>query len=328
MSMNKPVSPAKLEAVEEVKELAEKYRVVGFVKMAKIGAKQIMDLRAKLRGIAKIKMVKKTIIERALKKVSGKPGIEKLLDAYEPRIGPSALIFTNERSLTLKGLLEENKTSRRGKPGETVDKEVIVPAGNTKIPPGPVISELSSVGLPTRIQEGTIWIMKDTPVLKPGDVIDVKMAAVLARLNIEPIDIVLDLYSAYEDGEILDESILSINLEDYKQRLLSAYSDALKLSVELGVVTPENVELILVRAFTRARALAIELPIIIPELMKDYLIQANLKAIALNAAVSGEPITAPAPATAKEDKKPPKEDKVEEVKEEENEDLGLGDLFG
>ncbi|MHA1684537.1 MAG: 50S ribosomal protein L10 [Promethearchaeota archaeon] len=324
MSITKTISKAKLKAVDDIVELCEKNSVIGFVKMAKIGAKQITDLRAKLRGIATLKMAKKTVIQRAFKKIKGKKGLEGILEYYNDQIGPSALIFSNQKALKLRAMLNESKTKTRAKSGDVVEVDVTVPAGNTNIPPGPVISELGSVGLPTRIQDGTIWIQKDTVVLKAGDTVDFKMAMVLARLGVEPIDIVLDLYVAFDNGELLDKSILAIDLDEYKDKLLSAYSSAMKLSVEAGIITPENVELVLVRAFTRARALALELPLLIPSLMREYLLKAQSQALVLNAAATGEPLAAPptdAPPLSQDEHK-------DEPPEEEEEDVGLGGLFG
>ncbi|MBD3185769.1 50S ribosomal protein L10 [Candidatus Bathyarchaeota archaeon] len=328
MSMSKNVSPAKIEAVKELKEMCESHDVIGFVKMAKIGAKQVMNLRSKLRGLATLRMAKKTLIARAFENVSGKPGLDKLLDAYNDTVGPSAMIFSNENALKLRMMLDDSKTATRARQGDVVEREIIIPAGNTNIPPGPVISELNQVGLPTRIQDGTIWIQKDTTILKPGDEVDSNMAMVLARLDIEPIDVVLDLYIAYENGEIMGKEILTLDLEVIKEDVMAAYATAMKLSIELGIVTPDNARHILTRAFMNARVLALELPIIIPEFLEHYLRKAQAQASILNAKVTGEPLP-PQPGTtdSKPEETPPEADKEEEDQEEE-EDVGLDDLFG
>jgi large subunit ribosomal protein L10 len=283
MSKARVVSEVKLKAVDEIVALCNQYSVIGLVKLAKIGSPKIADLRAKLRGTALIRMAKKTIITRAFAKISSKPELVKLMDRFTDKIGPSALIFTNLPALKLRRFLDESKAMTRAKVGEVVDKDIMVMAGNTKIPPGPVISELQGVGLPTKLQDGTIWVQKDTTVVKAGAPIDAKVAAVLARLNIEPIEVLLDLYAAYENGEVIDKDMLKIDIKKYTDQFIAAQSNALKLSIECGFVTPENAKIIIQKAFSKARALAMKAPILIPEFMKDYLIKAQAEATAIQA---------------------------------------------
>nr|MDO8115283.1 50S ribosomal protein L10 [Candidatus Sigynarchaeota archaeon] len=212
----------------------------------------------------------------------GKPGLPKLGERFTEKIGPSALIFTDLPALKIRSILDQSKATTRAKIGEKVDKDVIVPAGNTKIPPGPVISELQGVGLPTKLQDGMIWVQKETIVVKAGQSVDSKVAAVLARLNIEPIEVLLDLYAAFENGDVLDKDILKINVEAFKSQILAAQSNALKLSIEAGLVTPMNAKIVIQRAFSKAKALAMKLPILIPEFMKEYIAKAQTEALAVN----------------------------------------------
>jgi len=284
MSKARVVSEAKLKAVDEIAALCNQYGVIGLVKLSKIGSPKIADLRAKLRGTALIRMAKKTIIKRAFEKMSSKPELVKLIDRFTDKIGPSALIFTNLPALKLRRFLDESKAMTRAKVGEVVDKDIMVIAGNTKIPPGPVISELQGVGLPTKLQDGTIWVQKDTIVVKAGTPIDAKVAAVLARLNIEPIEVLLDLYAAYENGEVIDKDMLKIDIKKYTDMFVAAQSNALKLSIEAGIVSPENAKFIIQRAYAKARALAMNAPaLMIPELIPEYMKKAQAEALAVNA---------------------------------------------
>jgi len=284
MSKARVVSEVKLKAVEEIVALCNQYSVIGLVKLSKIGSPKIADLRAKLRGTALIRMAKKTAIQRAFEKISSKPALVKLIDRFTDKIGPSALIFTNLPALKLRRLLDESKAMTRAKVGEVVDKDIMVMAGNTKIPPGPIISELQGVGLPTKLQDGTIWVQKDTVVVKAGQPIDAKVAAVLARLNIEPIEVLLDLYAAYDNGEVVDKEMLKIDFKKYTDQFIAAQSNALKLSIEVGIVIPENAKIIIQRAYAKARALAMKVPaLLIPELIPEYIKKAQAEALSIQA---------------------------------------------
>jgi len=46
-----------------------------------------------------------------------------------------------------------------------------ITSGNTRITPGPVLSEFKTANVPTKLDQGTIWVNKDTLVAKPSDVI-------------------------------------------------------------------------------------------------------------------------------------------------------------
>ncbi|MBN2153489.1 MAG: 50S ribosomal protein L10 [Candidatus Lokiarchaeota archaeon] len=330
MSQARTVSEDKLQAVAEIAGLCEAYHTVGFVRVVKIGSAKIAALRAKLRGTAVIRMAKKSVIERALEKVSGKPGIAAIMDRFTEKTGPSALVFTNLPAIKIRKIFDENRANVRAKIGEVLDKDVVIAAGNTKLPPGPAITELNNVGLQTRMQDGTIWVTKDCVVVKAGQAVDSKVANVLTKLKVEPVEVLLDLYVAYENGEVLDKEMLKIDVEKFKSMFLAAHSHALKLSIEAGIVTPENARILIQRAFSKAKALAMKLPIIIPELMREYLARAQAEALAVNARITGEPLVAPAaPAQApasKDDSKKKTEPEEEEKKEEES--SGLGDLFG
>ncbi len=330
MSQARTVSEEKLKAVTEIASLCEAYKTVGLVRMVKIGSSKIAALRAKLRGTALIRMAKKSVIDRALQKVNGKPGIAAMMDRFTEKTGPSALVFTNLPAIKIRRLFDENKTKARAKIGEVMLNDVVVAAGNTKLPPGPAITELNAVGLATRMQDGTIWVTKDCVVVKAGQAVDSKTAAVLTKLNVEPVEVLIDLYVAYENGEVLDKDALKIDVDKFKGMFLAAQSNALKLSIEAGIVTPENAKIVIQRAFSKAKALAMKLPIIIPELVKEYLAKAQAEALVLNAKVTGKPLAAPAapaqaPAAKDDSKKKGEEPKEEEKKEE---SVGLGDLFG
>ena len=97
--------------------------------------------------------------------------------------------------------------------------------------PGPVISELSDVGLPTKIESGSIWITRDTVVARKGEVISAKLASILSRLGIKPIKAGLTLKAAYEDGLIHPGEVLQINLEKTFEDLKEA-AERIRLAVE------------------------------------------------------------------------------------------------
>jgi large subunit ribosomal protein L10 len=180
-----------------------------------------------------------------------------------------ALILTDMDPFKLSNILAKNKTRTAAKPESVSPVEIMVPAGNTGFPPGPVISELGEVGLPTRVESGTIWITKDTVVAKPGDFISKKLALVLKRIGIEPIEVGLSLFAAYDNGLILTEDVLAADPETYVKRIQEAYIQALNLAIYAGIPTPETIAMLLRKAYAEASNIAIKAKLDIPDSPKS-----------------------------------------------------------
>jgi large subunit ribosomal protein L10 len=273
----RPVPEYKVERKEKIKELFEKYDVIGICDMEGIGAKQLQGLRKKLKDTALIRMDKNTLIIRSLEEIKDKKkNIDKLTEYVKVSV---ALILTDMSPFKLSNILDKSKTMTSAKPETICPVEILVPAGNTGFPPGPVISELGDVGLPTRVESGTIWITKDTVVAKPGDIISKKLALVLKRLNIEPIEVGLSLDVAYDDGLILTEDILSTEPEKYLHEIQEAQAQALNLAVYASITTPETINILLRKAYTQASNLAIKANLIIPEILSDVIRKAEDQAL-------------------------------------------------
>lgn len=328
----RPVPEYKVKRVSEIKRLMETYKVIGIAKIEGIGARQLQELRSKLRGQVLIKVEKNTLIKKAIEKLAkSKKGIELLEEHIK---GPIALIFTNMNPVKLNMIFEKNKTRAPVKPESVTPVDIIVPAGNTGLPPGPIISELGSVGLPTRVQSGTIWITKDTLVARAGEVVSKNLAEVLRKLKIEPLEIGLTLSAAYADGVVLTEKDLKVNIQDVLGEVKKAHVEAVNLAVSAQVAIPEVMPFILQKAYQEAFNLAVNAAVPMVETLPYILKIAESRAISLAAAVASKrPDAVPEElfkaAKAEGEKAPEKKEEKETKKEEAEEDIGgLGMLFG
>ncbi len=154
--------------------------------------------------------------------------------------------------------LEKSKVNLPARAGDTATDEIIVPAGNTGIPPGPVLSEFKEANVSTRIESGSIYVSKDSVVARPGDVISPKLAGLLSRLNLKPIKAGLSIFMASSDGLLLLQKDISIDLDQYRSDLMSAIRQAFGLAVEAAYPTPETLPLIITKASRGAMELAKE----------------------------------------------------------------------
>lgn len=263
---------------QEMQDLPTKYNVIALSKMTKVRATQLMSIRKKFRSDIKIRIIKNKVAIRAFEKVKNVAGIDQLSKQLE---GQCALMFTNISPFKLNLMFAQNKVFLPAKGGDIATKEITVPAGNTGITPGPVLSEFKVANVPTKIDQGTIWVSKDTVVAKPGDVISVQLASLLSKLNVKPIEAGIAVNFAIAEGLLFKEQDLRINLDEYKAELVKSFQQALALATEAGYVTPETVKPMLVKAQQQARSVAAEAGYVTPETADFVLPRANAKAQAV-----------------------------------------------
>jgi large subunit ribosomal protein L10 len=260
---------------QELQDLPAKYNVIALSKMTKVRATQLMSIRKKFRNEIKIRIIKNKVAIRAFEKVKGIAGIDSLSKQLE---GQCALMFTNVSPFKLNLIFSQNKVFLAAKGGDVATKEIMVPAGNTGIAPGPVLSEFKVANVPTKIDQGTIWINKDTVVAKPGQVISMQLASLLSKLNVKPIEAGIAVNFAIAEGLLFKEQDLRINLEEYRDELVRSFQQALTLATEAGYMTPETVKPLLVKAQQQARSLAAEAGYLTPETADIVLPRAQAKA--------------------------------------------------
>jgi len=265
--------------VEEISKLLKRYKVVGVASLQKVRASQLQELKKKLAKEAHMRVAKNTLIKRAIENVKEKPELKKL-EKY--LTGPNIFLFTDMNPFKLASLLEKGKVRMIAKAGDIASFDIIVPAGNTGQPPGPIISQLNAVGLPTRIESGSVWITKDTLVARKGDVISERLASVLSKLGIKAVEAGLTLKVVYDDGLIIEGEQLKINVEETKKQLENAHAEAFKLSLGVAYPTKENIQVLLQIAYQEAYALSLGAAIPTKETIEDLIRKAYMEMLSLS----------------------------------------------
>jgi len=278
--MSRQIVVQKTEEVEAIKRLVLQYKGLGVASLQKVRAAQLQELKKKIKDEAHIQVIKNTLMMRALNESTDKPNLEKLEGFVS---GSNIFLFTDLNPFKLALLLEKGKVRTTAKAGDIAAIDVIVPAGNTGQPPGPIISQLGAVGLPTRIESGSVWINKDTLVAKKGDVIDTRLASVLSKLNIKPVEVGLIIKAIYENGLVFTQDQLQLDLEGFKRNLIEAQSNALSLSINAAYPLPENIVLLIQTSHRHAFNLALNAAIPTSETIGDLLRKAHMEASSLNA---------------------------------------------
>ncbi len=243
----------KKKEVDAIREQAAKFKLVGLVDMYGIPASQVQQIRRNLRGTATIHVTRNTLIRHAFSDMGGSyVGIPEYIS------GHSALIYTNENPFRLNAALKKTKTKMAAKPGEIAPEDIVVEKGPTSFKPGPIVGELQQAGIPAAIEAGKVKIRESRTVVKKGAVIGAKIADVLAKLEIKPMDVGLVLQVAYYEGDIYEPSVLSIDEEAIKAQFALAAAQAFNLSVNACIMTTETAAPIIGKAVREARGLAVE----------------------------------------------------------------------
>ena len=262
------VSERKKKEVIKLKRLIKDYPVIGLVDITSLPSPQLQKMRKNLKDDMTIYVSKKRLIQMVLDQSKDIKGIGELKSYLR---GMPALILSKEDPFKLAKVLRNNKSRAPAKPGQVAPNNILVNKGPTSFAPGPIISELTSVGLKASVEAGKIVIKEDKVVAKEGDIIGPKLADVLAKLKIEPMEVGLNVSAILQDGVIYGKDILSIDEKQYLENLRVASREAFALGLSVGYVTKENINFLIQRTYNEAKALLLESKFVTSENIKDVL---------------------------------------------------------
>ncbi len=334
----------KKDEIENIKELIQSHSIFGMVGIEGIFAAQIQKMRRDLKDVAVLKVSRNTLIERALSELGENiPEMKNHIDSQ------TALVFTNESPFKLYKLLESTKTPSPIKGGAIAPSDIIVQKGPTSFPPGPILGEFQSAGIPAAIEAGKVSIKEKKVVCKEGEAVPQKLATMLAKLEIYPLIVGLDLRAVYDAGTIYKPDLLAIDESKYFADITRAAQNAFNLSVNTAFPTDATISTLLAKAFAEAKNLGVNAVILEPGVMDALLGKAHVQMTSvaskaadkdanavddelretLGAAASAA-VAATTSATVEEATETEEEEAEEEEEDSSEEDgmAGLGSLFG
>jgi len=307
--------------------------VIGIVNIHGIPAPQFQAMRRQLHGRVRLTVSKNNLLRIALKEAASKrQGLDALSEAIE---GQTAVVTASINPFRLYREMEATKTKAPARGGERAPEDLWVREGDTPFKPGPIVGELQKAGVPAAIERGKVVIKKDKLLVKAGDRIPRDVAQVLARLEIFPLIVGLDLRGAYEAGTVFGRDVLAIDDVKVRADLTLADVGAMALAMSLSYPARRTIRPLLSKAYRHAIALAVESGFPTRESVKLLLAKAQAQALAIaarapeavdeatRAKLGGGPSRGGAP---KEE--PKKEEKKDEKPPEEDVAAGLGSLFG
>ena len=273
----------KISEVEEIIQIVKQYKVIGIANLQKVRSAQLQEFKKNLADKVYMRVVKNTIMKISIEKCTEKAELKKL---EEYLTGSNVYLFTDLNPFRLALLLERGKVKTTAKSGDIAAFDVIVPAGNTGQPPGPIISQLNAVGLPTRIESGSVWINKDTLVVRKGETISERLASVLSKLGIKPVEAGLIMKVAFDDGLIITQKQMQIDISETKQIIEKAHLSAFAVSLSIAYPTAENTVMLLHVAHREAYLLSLNASVPTKETIAELIRKAHMEMLSLSSRLS------------------------------------------
>lgn len=297
----------------KIVELLDEFPKCFIVGADNVGSRQMQSIRMSLRGSAVVLMGKNTMMRKAIRgHLEENQNLEKLLPHIRGNVG---FVFTKGDLVEVRDKLMESKVRAPARAGAIAPLEVIIPAQNTGLGPEKT-SFFQALSIPTKISKGTIEIINDVPILKPGDKVGASEATLLNMLNISPFSYGLQIEQVYDSGSIFSPDILDIKPEDLRAKFQAGVANLAAVSLEIGYPTLASVPHSIANGFRNLLAVAAvtEVEFKEAEMVKEFIKDpSKFAAVAAPAAAAASEKPA---AAAKEEKK--------EESESEDDDMGFG----
>lgn len=286
INLEKPSIKEKIAEIGKLVEYSKQYETLAMIDLRKMPDALLQNLRKKLREGnegGKIKVVKKAVAVRALEKIG-----KKMEGKKEECDKPIAFVFTNLSPYNLHRFFTDNYRKRAAKTGEIAPFEIVVPKGETDLPPGPALSELKAGGLNVQIKGGKIVVAKESTVAKEGDKITGPKAKALQKLNILPFESRAKLIFGY-DGEYVYSKDVLASADTITDDIQTSFGQAFNLSVNAEYPTALNIELLLQNTVKDSLNLAVNGELYSSVSIELLLSSAARQGLALESALPTEP---------------------------------------
>lgn len=267
--------------VEAIKGILKEHKSIGIASLKKVRASQLQELKKSMAGKVYLRVLKNTLMRLAIEEMN--QADLKKLEVYLD--GSNVYLFTDLNPFKLALLLERGKVKTTAKSGDKAAMDVIVPAGNTGQAPGPIISQLNGVGLPTRIESGSVWVSKDTLVVRRGEEINEQLAGVLSKLGIKAVELGISMRAVFDDGLMITGDQLKIDVDATRRSVEQSNQEAFALAMGISYPTKETIKPLLQNAHQKAVALAVGAAIPTKETIGDLIRKANAEMSSLSGAV-------------------------------------------
>lgn len=242
----------KVKIVADLQKQIESHPIVAVASIKSLPSKQYGSIKKKTRGKVSVAFARLSLIRRAIEQSKRAAELKPIQDALQDGC---VLMFSDLDAFKLYKLFKQNKSKTGAKPGAIAPSDLVVPAGETNLAPGPVLTELKQAGIQAKIQGPKVVITKDAIVTKKGQAVSDSAAKILAKLGVEPFEVGILVQRVYDNGTLYEGDVLNIDEEATLQQLLQAHQQAVNLAVAAEIYNDVSTPLILQKAEREALAL-------------------------------------------------------------------------
>jgi large subunit ribosomal protein L10 len=331
----------KKDTVSDLLGLLNSGETLAVIDIHGVPAGAMIGMRATLRDNMKIQVAKKQLMRLAWEQAGNNS--EDLDSLFQGVVQPALVSSSTMNSFEMFSELKKTEAGRAAKPGDIAPHEIVVEKMDTGMPPGPIVGDLNSVGIPAKIMGGSVQIQKRTVILQEGDVFEGEMGMMLSKIGINPIVTGLRLCGTLEGGTVFAPSTLDLDLEQFESDLISYGAGAFNLACNITWFTSQTMPTLIAKASGEALAVALEAAVATADTIPHLIGRANMSAMGVAGSLSPEALddelssmlgaaataAAAAPADVAEDASEAPTEAAEEEEEDEGAGFGgLGDLFG
>jgi large subunit ribosomal protein L10 len=121
--------------------------------------------------------------------------------------------------------------------------------------------------------------------VKKGETISQRLASVLSKLGIKPVEAGLAMRIAFDEGLIITGEQLKIDIDGTRKSVESAYADAFALSLSVAYPTADSVVALLQVAHREAYALSVGAAVPTKDTILDLIRKAHMEMLSLSSRV-------------------------------------------
>lgn len=334
------VSHWKKDTVSSLTEMVSNGGTLAVIDIHGVPADAMLGMRADLRSKMSILVAKKRLMKIAWE--SAGCDFADLEELYSSAVQP-ALVQTDMNSFEVYSELKKTEAGRAAKPGDVAPHDIVVDQMDTGMPPGPIVGELNSVGIPAKIVKGTVKIQKKTKILNEGDVFEGDLGMMLSKIGINPIVTGLRLCGTLEDGVRFPPEALDLDYEKFESDLIRFGAGAFNLACNIRWFSSQTTPTLLAKASSDALAVALEAAIVTSDTLPHFISRAHHGALGIAGSLDSDALddelahllgaateaaVATAEAVSSTDEAPAEAEADEKEEEEEGSFDGLGSLFG
>ena len=331
----------KRDTVNDLVEVLNNGETLAVIDIHGVPADSMIGMRNDLRNNMKIRVAKKQLMRLAWEQAGY--DAENIESLFEGAVQPALVSSSSLNSFELFTELKKTEAGRAAKEGDIAPHQIVVEKMDTGMPPGPIVGDLNSVGIPAKIMGGSVQIQKRTVVLEAGDLFEGEMGMMLSKIGINPIVTGLRLCGTLESGTVFAPSTLDLDLEQFESDLIGYAAGAFNLACNITWFTSQTMPTLIAKASGEALAVALEAAVATADTIPHLIGRANMSAMGVAGSLSPEALddelssmlgaaataAAAAPADVAEDASEAPTEAEEEEEEEEGAGFGgLGDLFG